>query len=155
MKNECDVIQDLLFSYNDGVLSDTSKEFIEEHFKNCEKCKNILEEIKNENVSKENIVEIDFLKIIRNKINRRNILIIIGIIILIIVILFNMAVFKNYNDIASTMEIYLEDDITQEQLNNIKNKLLEVGDNIELAYISKDNVLQMMKLKQANQLHMN
>ena len=33
MKNECDVVRDLLFSYIDGVLSQTSKELVEEHLK--------------------------------------------------------------------------------------------------------------------------
>lgn len=147
MKNECDVIQDLLFSYNDGILSNTSKELIEEHLKKCAKCKSVLEEINDENVLNENIDEIDFLKTIRNKINMRNILIILGVIILIILILFNIVVFKNYNDISSTMEIYLEDTITEKELNSIKNKLLEVGRNIEISYISKENALHMMKNK--------
>lgn len=48
MKNECDIVGDLLFSYNDGILSNTSKELVEEHLKKCEKCKKILEEIKQE-----------------------------------------------------------------------------------------------------------
>lgn len=30
MKNECDIVSDLLFSYNDGVLSKTSNDFVED-----------------------------------------------------------------------------------------------------------------------------
>ena len=41
MKNECDIVKDLLFSYKDGVLSDTSKELVENHLKTCESCKNM------------------------------------------------------------------------------------------------------------------
>ena len=29
MKNECDIVKDLSFSYNDNILSNTSKEFVE------------------------------------------------------------------------------------------------------------------------------
>ena len=35
MKNECDIVCDLLFSYNDGILSTASKELVEEHLKKC------------------------------------------------------------------------------------------------------------------------
>ena len=46
MKNECDIVEDLLFSYNDDILTNASKEFVEEHLKKCDKCKKVLEEIK-------------------------------------------------------------------------------------------------------------
>ena len=36
MKNECDIVGDLLFSYNDEILSNTSKQLVEEHLKVCE-----------------------------------------------------------------------------------------------------------------------
>ena len=49
MRNECDIVEDLLFSYNDGVLSNSSKELVDEHLKKCEKCKRKLEEIIQEN----------------------------------------------------------------------------------------------------------
>ena len=49
MRNECDIVEDLLFSYNDGVLSNSSKELVDEHLKKCEKCKKKLEEIIQEN----------------------------------------------------------------------------------------------------------
>ena len=45
MKNECDIVGDLLFSYHDGVLSNSSKELVEEHLAKCEKCKTILAEL--------------------------------------------------------------------------------------------------------------
>ena len=43
------------------------------------------------------------------------------------------------------MEVYLKDDITDEQTENIKNKLIEKGDNIELEYISKEKALENFK----------
>ena len=48
MKNECDIVKDLLFSYNDGVLSEASKNFVEKHLKTCESCNNVLKEIRQE-----------------------------------------------------------------------------------------------------------
>ena len=53
--------------------------------------------------------------------------------------------FRNYNEIASTMEIYLQDDITEEQIENIKNRIIEKSDKIELEYISKEKALERMK----------
>lgn len=145
MKNECDIVQDLLFSYNDGVLSETSKELVEEHLKKCDKCKKNLEEIKQESVKKNQVKEIDFFKKIKKNINKKNIIILVFFIILTIVILFNVQVYNNYNEIASTMEIYLKDDITDQQIENIKNKIIEKSDNIELEYVSKESALERLK----------
>lgn len=145
MKNECDIVQDLLFSYNDGVLSETSTELVEEHLKKCDKCKKNLEEIKQESVKKNQVKEIDFFKKIKKNINKKNIIISVFFIILTIVILFNVQVYNNYNEIASTMEIYLKDDITDQQIENIKNKIVEKSDNIELEYVSKESALERLK----------
>lgn len=62
MNNECDIVKDLLFSYDEGILSNTSKEFVENHLKNCDNCKKILAEIKKQNNDNYNLKEIDFLK---------------------------------------------------------------------------------------------
>lgn len=145
MKNECDIVGDLLFSYNDGILSNTSKELVEEHLKKCEKCRKILEEIKQENVEKNQVKEIDFFKSVKKKINKRNVIILVVFIILMIIVLFNIQVYNNYNEVASTMEIYLEDDITDQQIEDIKNKIIEKSDNIELEYVSKEKALERFK----------
>ena len=145
MKNECDIVVDLLFGYNDGILSNTSKELVEEHLKKCEKCEKILEEIKQENDEKNQVKEIDFFKSVKKKINKRNIIILVVFIILMIVVLFNIQVYNNYNEVASTMEVYLEDDVTDQQIENIKNKIIEKSDNIELEYVSKEKALERFK----------
>ena len=75
----------------------------------------------------------------------KNIIILVFFIILTIVILFNVQVYNNYNEIASTMEIYLKDDITDQQIENIKNKIIEKSDNIELEYVSKESALERLK----------
>ncbi len=145
MKNECDIVGDLLFSYNDGVLSNSSKELVEEHLKKCEKCKKILEEIIHENNEKNQVKEIDFFKSIKKKITKRNVIIVSVLIILIVVVLFNIQVYNNYNEVASTMEVYLKDDITDQQIENIKNKIFEESNNTELEYISKEKALERFK----------
>lgn len=145
MKNECDIVKDLLFSYNDNVLSETSKKLVDEHLKTCKSCNSILEEIKLENNAKKQTKEIDVFKIIRKKITKRNIIILIILLLLLLVIIFNLLVFRNYNEVASTMEIYLQDDITEEQVENIKNKIMEKSDKLELEYISKEESLEKMK----------
>lgn len=48
MKITCEIIQDLLPLYVDGMLSDDSCHLVEEHLKGCQDCKKILEELKQE-----------------------------------------------------------------------------------------------------------
>ena len=145
MKNECDIVCDLLFSYNDGILSTASKELVEEHLKKCEKCKKNLEVIKQENNQKNQVKEIDFFKGIKKKINKKNVIILVVCIILMIVVLFNLQVYNNYNEVTSTMEVYLKDDITEQQIENIKNKIIEKSNNIEIEYVSKEKALEIFK----------
>lgn len=151
MKKECDIVKDLLFSYNDGVLSTTSKEFVENHLKTCEDCNNTLKEIKQESDKKNKSKmqhekdNIDFFKSVKKKMTKKNIIISIGILILLVIIIFNVLIFYNYNKVASSMIIYLQDDITEEQLENIKNKIIENSSNLELTYISKEKALEEAK----------
>ena len=145
MKNECDIVKDLLFSYNDGVLSETSNEFVEEHLKNCESCNNALKEIRQESGKIEQKKEIDAFKGVRKKLTKKNIIISISLIILLIIIIFNILVFKNYNEVASTMVVYLEEDITNEQLENIEEKITQNVENIEITYVSKEQELEEVK----------
>ena len=104
MKNECNLVKDLLFNYNEGTLSDTSKEIVEEHLKKCESCRNFFEKIQ-----KQNSNDIDFLKKIRKKINTKNFLIGIISIILIILILFCISFY-----ISNTKKVSI--------LNGLRNK---------------------------------
>ena len=71
MKNECDIVKDLLFSYNDNILSNASKEFVENHLKECDECKKALEQIQEDSDEKNSKKELDFLRKIRHKICRK------------------------------------------------------------------------------------
>ena len=44
MKITCDVIQDLMPSYIDGILSEDSKVLVEEHIGTCQECRKMKEE---------------------------------------------------------------------------------------------------------------
>ena len=85
-KTECEIVQDLLLGYVDGVLNAESKKLVEKHLSECEKCRKRLEDIRkdikeNENNQKK---EIDYLKKIRRKSRIKSILIALGIILLIL-----------------------------------------------------------------------
>lgn len=75
IKNECDIVKDLLPSYIEENLSDSSKEFVDTHIKSCDNCKEVLEVLKNEKVKEkekkqaEDMAEIDYLKKYNRKIN--------------------------------------------------------------------------------------
>ena len=47
MKNDltCEVVQDLLPSYVDGLTSDVSNQAVEQHLKTCENCRKLYREM--------------------------------------------------------------------------------------------------------------
>ena len=104
-KNKCKLIQDLLPLYVEGLVSETSKEEIEKHLKQCDECSKELKSIQKDNVifSKErdtnkevnnyNQKEIKCIKKIKRKIILR---IIIAIFISIIVTLGVMHIWNTY-----------------------------------------------------------
>ena len=151
MKNECDIVKDLLFSYKDGVLSDTSKELVENHLKTCESCKNMLKEIiqedeeKKHNREKSEKKQIDAFKGVRKKITKKNVIISISLIVLAIIIIFNIFVFKNYNEITSEMSITLQEDVTEAQIENIKKAIQENTSEAQITYLSKEEQLNEVK----------
>jgi hypothetical protein len=146
MKNECDIVQDLLFSYKDGCLKQGSKEFVEKHLKKCENCAKVYSEMNNEeeqfDIQKD---EIDYLKKIKKKMKKKTKIIIAISIVLIILIVFNIAVFVNYDKYISEMIIFLEDSITDEERVEIENIIKETDKNAEITYKSKEDALNELK----------
>jgi len=89
-KKECEIVQDLLINYADGILNPESKKLVEEHLANCEECQAELKHIKEDmkrNDNKEQI-ELDYLKKIRIKTKLKSVLIAIGIVLLLAFIIF-------------------------------------------------------------------
>lgn len=146
MKNECDIVQDLLFSYKDGCLKQGSKEFVEKHLKKCDECAKIYAEMsKEEEELNTTNNEIDYLKKIKKKMKKKTKIIIAISIVLIILIVFNIAVFVNYDKYVSEMTIYLEDSITDEERAEIENIIKGTDKNAEITYKSKEDALNNMK----------
>lgn len=86
-KTECEIVQDLLLGYVDGVLNSESKKLVEKHLLECERCQKKLEDIKKDIKEDENNQkkEIDYLKKIRRKTRIKAILIALGIILVIFI----------------------------------------------------------------------
>lgn len=144
MKKECEIVQDLLFGYNDGVISKSSTELVENHLKECDICKNKLEEIQKDSKDDNQKKEVDYLKKVKNKLKRRKKIIITVLSILFIIIVFNVALFINYNLTPSEVQVYLLDDITEEQKDDIENTLKGFGN---ITYESKEEALNRIREK--------
>lgn len=121
-KTECQIVQDLLLGYVDGVLNAESKKLVEKHLTECEICQNKLKDInadieENENNQKK---QIDYLKKVRRK---NKIKVIIYIFILIVLILFGYYLYKFciLNNISSKASKQFESE------NFYKEKISKVG----------------------------
>ncbi len=89
-KNECEIVQDLLLGYVDETLNNESKKFVEMHLNECKKCKERLNEIREDIAESQNNQkkEIDYLKKVRRKSKIKSVLIAISIILLVAFIFF-------------------------------------------------------------------
>lgn len=89
-KKECEIVQDLLMNYVDGVLNPQSKKLVENHLKECEECQLELKHIQDDMKEKDNKeqIELDYLKKIRIKTRIKSVLLAIGIIVLIAFVIF-------------------------------------------------------------------
>ena len=76
MKITCDVIQDLMPSYIDGILSEDRKALVEEHMGTCQECRKMLEIMKEEQGKEQNQMRSSAatLKKIRKKLIVRRVL---------------------------------------------------------------------------------
>ena len=148
-KIECEIVQDLLIGYADNVLNIESKKLVEKHLLECEKCQKKLEEIRKDANCDENIEqkEIDYLKKVKKNLSKKNkIAIIIGIALSISIIL-NAMVLINYRRNARYMQIYLTDDISEEEISNIEKEIKLQDNEAEVEYHSKQYELEEMKEK--------
>lgn len=140
---ECDIVQDLLIGYNDKTLNEGSKEFVDNHLKECENCRKIFDEIKIDDIQEEENIEIDYLKKLNKKNSKKNKFIILLIIVVSIIVLINAIIFINYYNTDSGIEIFLEDDISDESFSKLENTIKEY--NYEYRYVSKAEALENFK----------
>jgi len=148
-EKECNIVKDLLPSFIDDVLTEDSKEFVEEHLKRCSNCQNILQEIKKElnQEQKYEKTKIDYLKSVNKKINFKNRIIKIVSAFLIIIIVFNLYVWINYINKSTGLEIFLANNITIEQRENIETVIKKVDNNAIIQNKSKEDALEGLKEK--------
>lgn len=87
-KTECEIVQDLLLGYVDGVLNTESKKLVEKHLLKCVNCQSKLNEIKADIKENENnqTKEIDYLKKIRRKSRIKSVILAIAIILILLII---------------------------------------------------------------------
>ena len=78
-KKDCKIIQDLLPSYSDGITSQETNNYIEDHLKNCVECRDTLKNMNKEIELNENIEQKEELKYLRGFKNRRNIIVVLSI----------------------------------------------------------------------------
>ena len=78
-KKDCKIIQDLLPSYSDGITSQETNNYIEDHLKNCIECRDTLKNMNKEIELNENIEQTKELKYLSGFKNRRNIIVVLSI----------------------------------------------------------------------------
>lgn len=146
-KIECEIVQDLLLGYVDDTINNESKKLVEKHLLECEECQKRLEMIKNdiEDSNEMQNKEIDYLKNIRKKVNKKNKIVWTLGIALILGILLNVIVFANYFLSANSLQIYLNNDITEEQIESIIQTIRNEDNEAEIVYYSKEDELEKMK----------
>lgn len=108
-KKECEIVQDLLVSYADGILNPESKKLVEEHIKDCENCQLELKHVQDDSKAKENKeqIELDYLKKIRIRAKIKSILLASAILLLIVFIIF-LNNFLKINSIMNKAEKSLQ-----------------------------------------------
>ena len=107
-ENECELVQDLLLNYVDGLLNVSSKDLVENHLKICPNCKEKFEDLKyDEEKVRYQEKEIDYLKKLKLKSRIKSI---IGslIIILLIFIGYYFNKFITLNTISEKASKYFE-----------------------------------------------
>lgn len=98
MKKDCEIIKDLLPNYVENLVSETTKEYVEQHISNCSECREILDNMKRDKIVEhkefynEEQAEIKNIK----KYRRKSILTKLMILILIIVVISGAGIFSKY-----------------------------------------------------------
>lgn len=146
MKKECEIVQDLIFGYCDGTLNPASKELVEKHLVKCEECKKVYEEIKKDKkMDDDDKIEIDYLKRVNKKLKRKKILIVISSICIVLLVVLHIVAFICYYHDHTTIEIFMNKDISEDQMTNIQNQIKNQTENVEITYVSPEEQLEKMK----------
>lgn len=160
MKNDltCEVVQDLLPSYVDGLTSDVSNQAVEQHMNNCERCRKLYREmrepVRGEDLSEQNLEqmrqkadskmssEIDYLKKIRRK-NRMRIL----AAVLIVVIAVGVGLWSKAYVIGQNVEqaeFVQADVVVEDQKVSVQGLLLDQTKGVaDVAFQEQDGIVMV------------
>ena len=134
MKNECDIVKDLLPLCADGMLSESSVSFVEEHIKTCPDCAAALKKLKSEEPERKPTVINDpsvlaaSIKKIKKKIAHR---VILGIVITALAAFTVFALIKIFE--PYTVENLESDLYTSEELEFAVNDIVQRFDGFRSA----------------------
>ena len=145
MKKECEIVQDLIFGYCDGTLNSASKELVEKHLVKCEECKRVYEEIKKDKKMDDDKIEIDYLKRVNKKLKRKKIMIVISSICIVLLVVLHIIAFICYYHDHTTIEIFMNKEISEEEIENIRNQIEKQSEDVEITYVSPEEQLEKMK----------
>ena len=146
MKKECEIVQDLIFGYCDGTLNSASKELVEKHLVKCEECKKVYEEIKKDKkMDDDDKIEIDYLKRVNKKLKRKKIMIVISSILIILLVILHIIAFICYYHDHTSIEIFMNKEISEEKIENIRNQIENQSEDVEITYVSPEEQLEKMK----------
>ena len=146
MKKECEIVQDLIFGYCDGTLNSASKELVEKHLVKCEECKKVYEEIKKDKkMDDDDKIEIDYLKRVNKKLKRKKIMIVISSICIVLLVVLHIVAFICYYHDHTTIEIFMNKEISEEEIENIRNQIEKQSEDVEITYVSPEEQLEKMK----------
>ena len=152
---ECKIIRDLFPSYIDGLTSESTNQYIQEHLNRCEECKKVLETMQKEiklNTTKKDSKEVKYIKKFNKKIRILK-SIIIGILIIILLLLArNIIILVSLNNRAenytSSSNFYMKELNYGGVIENIDIYEKYVKDN---KYIMKaETVSNFCRIKSAN-----
>ena len=146
MKKECEIVQDLIFGYCDGTLNPASKEMVEKHLVKCEECKKVYEEIKKDKkMDDEDKIEIDYLKRVNKKLKRKKIMIVISSICVVLLVVLHIVAFICYYHDHTTIEIFMNEDISEDGIEKIRNQIENQSEDVQITYVSPEENLEKMK----------
>lgn len=145
IKNECKIVRDLFPNYIEKQVSYETKEFVDNHLKNCKECSELLDGInKKEEDNTEEEKEIDFLKKYNEKITiAKTIIIFLLIIIVSSVGIFSFRYIAKYINGKKAYEIISEVYDKTEKFKKHNNLRLSItGNNYDVKYSYKDGYLK-------------
>ena len=117
-KRECKIIQDLLPSYVEDLLSTETKEYVEKHIQECVECKEILSNMQDtikENDDSVKQKEVNYLKKFKNKMNALKTILLIVFVVVLLVLGRRIIIVSDLSNKAQ--------DIKQNNLNNYYAKI--------------------------------